>query len=251
MREYTVWGGIEMLEPDLNASQKNIIGAIDKLTENIALTALSVFPTFFYLVFQPRRLAPLLLHQEDDGRKGMLLGPGVFFVFAIIIIMVLAGFFVTPEILKVNGSFLGAGYAYRVTNAAAEGNIWQVISYIGPLYIFTIIVGVLGQIPKRWIGPNWTLHVSLRAAFYQMATSVFWIIGTSAVIDNIGLTYGIAVSQEIYSYNSIPIFGIPAWQYFCFMKEVGSLTPMRALIMAAVMIGLITGLNALIFIIVW
>lgn len=50
-----------MSGPDIDTNEKNAIGGIDRFVLNIALTALSVFPTLYSLVVTPWRLAPLLL----------------------------------------------------------------------------------------------------------------------------------------------------------------------------------------------
>jgi hypothetical protein len=240
-----------MIEPELDTNQKNIIGAIDKFAENIALAALSVFPTFYNLIVKPWHLAPLLINQEPDGRKGMLLGPGVFFIFAIALVMIGAGLFVTPEILKSNGGFLGPAYANRVSKAAADGEIWQVLSMMGPIYILAILFGTIARTFKHFIGPWWTLQTSIRAGFYVMGYSVVWIIASSMIIDPIGLIFGPDISRLLYMINNFPILLIPIWQLFWFVQENNDITKTRAAVIAVAMMALILsiimGLSEILF----
>lgn len=229
------------LEPEIGTDEKNIVGALDKFVENMALAILNAFSTFFILIATPWRVSHLLQEQQPGGRKGALLGAGVFFALSTVLVMVVAGLSATPEIVASNSGFIGPAYAQRVSQAVAEGEIWRVVSSIGPIYLSAIFFGLCSYLLKGMAGPKWTLNVSLRASFYQVASWVVWTIATSAVIDPIGLAYGGSVSRDLYTVNAVPVFALPIWQYFWFFKVVNSLSVIRALGSALLMTAIVFG----------
>lgn len=230
-----------MSGPDIDTNEKNAIGGIDRFVLNIALTALSVFPTLYALIATPWRLTPLLLTQEPDGRRGMLLGPGVFFVASITVTMLAAGLFATPETMANNVGLVGPAYSKSVSTAVAQGDAWRVAALIGPIYVLAVVIGALGRALGRLVGPSWTLQASLRASFYQMAASICWIIASSTIIDAIGLAGGQQLSQQLYIANAAPILALPVWQYFWFFRRAGDLSKMRATGLALLMLFMIAG----------
>ena len=229
------------LEPEIGTEQKNIVGALDKFVENMALAILNTFSTFFILIVTPWRVSLLLQKQRPDGREGVLLGAGVFFALSTVLVMVVAGLSVTPEIVATNSGVIGPAYAKRVAQAVSDGEIWRVVSAIGPIYLSAIFFGVCGYLLRRAAGPKWTLSVSLRASFYQVASWVVWTIATSAIIDPIGLAYGGEVASDLYTINALPVFVLPIWQYYWFFKTVNGLSVTRSLSLSLAMTAIIFG----------
>ena len=65
---------------EVDVEEKNLVGGLDRLIINVGVAIMAVIPTFFYSILLPKKLGPLLSGDtEPDGRRGMLLGPGVFF----------------------------------------------------------------------------------------------------------------------------------------------------------------------------
>lgn len=228
-----------MSGPDIDTNEKNAVGGLDKFVLNVALVALSVFPTLFVLIATPWRMAPLLLTQEPDGRRGMLLGPGVFFVASITVVMLAAGLFATPETIESNSGLIGPAYSKNVSTAVAAGDAWRVAALIGPIYALAVIFGAFASTFRRFIGPSWTIVASLRASFYQMAASISWILVSSTIIDATGVAIGSQLSQQLYAVNAAAILALPIWQYFWFFKRTGDLSATRALGLAVLMIVVI------------
>ncbi len=228
-----------MSGPDIDTDEKNAVGGIDRFVLNIALVALSVFPTLFAIIAMPWRIAPLLLKQEPDGRRGMLLGPGIFFVASITVTMLVSGLFATPETMASNTGLIGPAYSKSVSTAVTGGDAWRVAALIGPIYALAVVIGAFSSLLRRFLTPAWTLSVSLRASFYQMASSICWILLTSTVIDTIGLIGNQELSRQLYMLNAAPIVILPIWQYFWFFRRAGDVSPPRAAVIAVLILVMI------------
>ena len=229
-----------MSGPDIDTDEKNAIGGIDRFVLNIALAAISVAPTLFATIAAPWRLAPLLLKQQPDGRQGMLLGAGIFFLASITVTMLISGFFATPETMASNTGLIGPTYSKSVSTAVAGGDAWRVAALIGPIYALAVVIGAASRGLRPILSPAWTLQVSLRASFYQMASSISWILLTSTIIDTISLMGNQEVSRILYLMNAVPILVLPIWQYFWFFRKTGEVSAPRAAAVAFLILVLIS-----------
>jgi len=228
-----------MSGPSLDLEKPNALGGLDRLVTNFALALIAVVPTFLTCVVRPRRLTPLLKKDDPDGRDGMLLAPGAFFPLVLLVAFFVAALLATPETLRTNGSFIGPDLAVAVQSAAAEGDVWKVIGTILPLYIMAIFVGVLGAILKPWAGENWTLRVSLRAAFYVSGALVSWLLLTSAGLDLYRVSTGRQnVGGLIYGVFVIPTLLVIIRMYFSFFRDGGSVSKVKSGALSLAMIGL-------------
>ena len=68
-----------MSGPSLDLEKPNLIGGLDKLVTNFAISAIAVVPTFLTCIVKPWRLRALIDQDLPDGRRGLLLGPGAYF----------------------------------------------------------------------------------------------------------------------------------------------------------------------------
>ncbi len=205
----------------VEVDERNFVGGLDRLTLGIAGGILSVFPTIFELIVRPWKLVPLLKEPEPDGRKGALLSPGVFFVASITVFMLIASWLIPPEATKYNNSLIGPSLALDIASAMNEGDIGQVAARIAPIYGLAIAAGVAVMLVARLLLKGWDSYMALGAAFYQMATSISWIIATTALIELAGATVAREAASTLYLVNSIPIFLIPLWQYYAFFRAAG------------------------------
>lgn len=240
-----------MSGPNLDLEKPNMIGGLDRLVTNFAISAIAVVPTFFTCVAKPWRLTPLLDRDDPDGRSGMLLAPGAFFPLALMVSLIIAALLATPETINTNGSFIGPGLAVAVQSAAAAGDVWKIIATIMPIYGMAVFFGLLGTALRPWAGEDWTLRVSLRAALYIIGALTSWLILTTALIDLVQLSTGSYESVSLlYKIIITPTLGTIFWMYFCFFRNSGSVSKLRSGALSIAMAGLIVvvflGLNFLI-----
>ena len=232
-----------MSGPNLDLEKPNAIGGLDKLVTNFAISAIAVIPTFWTCIFMPWRLSKLLDRDDPEGRMGMLLAPGAFFPLSLMISFIAAAMLATPETLSSNGAFIGPGLAVSVQSAASDGDIWKIVATIMPIYGTAVLIGLLGMVLKPWAHQDWTLRVSLRAAFYVTAVLVSWMILTSAAIDLIRLSSGNnQIGSFLYSIIIIPTCGFIIWTYFWFFRNNGSVSWGRSSALGIAMFGLIAAL---------
>lgn len=245
-----------MSGPEIDLEKPNFLGGLDRLATNFALAMIAVVPTFLTAIVRPDRLRTLIDHDEPDGRKGVLLSPGAYFLLALLLSFIIAAMLSTPETLSYNGSYIGPDLAVAVQSAAAEGNIWKLIGTIMPIYGAAVVLGILGTMVApiiRWLSArqtDWSLRVSVRAAFYVMGTLVSWIMLTTAIIDLIRVQGGITNLTRVYSFVIIPALGSVIWMYVGFFRGSGSLSWKQsiglALAMVVLIILLMTSLDVLI-----
>lgn len=228
-----------MSGPDIDLEQSNAIGGLDRIVTNFALSVVAVIPTFGAALIQPWRLAPLLEKDEPDGREGLFLSPGAFLPLSLLVVLIFASLFIASDAAEFDRSFIGPGLAISVSAAATEGDIWKTVSLIMPIYAVTILLGLLAQLLRPWVGEWWTLRTSLRAAFYVTATITCWIIlastaigGLRSMIDNVELI------RTLYALNAIPVIAICVWVYFWMFRAGGQLTRLRSGILTVAMVNI-------------
>lgn len=239
-----------MSEPSLNLEKPNMIGGLDRLVTNFAISAIAVFPTFYTCIAKPWKLRPLLDKDDPDGRMGMLLAPGAFFPLVLMVSFVIAAVLATPETINTNGSYIGPDLAVTVQSAASEGDVWKIIATIMPIYGMTVFFGLLATILKPWAGPDWTLRVSLRAALYIIGVLTSWMILVTAIADLIQLSTGsYETGSLLYKVVIVPTVSAIFWMYFCFFRNGGSVSKRRSatlsLAIAGLIFAVIVGLNFL------
>jgi len=229
-----------MSEPSLNLDKPNLIGGLDRLVTNFAISAIAVFPTLFFCIVKPWKLRPLLDRDDPDGRMGMLLAPGAFFPLVLMVFFVIAAILATPETINTNGSYIGPDLAVAVQSAASEGDVWKIIATIMPIYGMTVFFGLLAMTLKPWAGQDWTLRVSLRASLYINGALTSWMILVTAIADLIQLSTGSYETASIlYKIVILPTLGAIFWMYFCFFRNGGSVSRRRSLALSLAIVGLI------------
>lgn len=236
----------------IEIEKNNALGGLDRFVTNIALAIVSVFPTFAIGIIQPWRLAPLLVNDEPEGRKGLLLSPGTFFVIALTVVLILVAAVSTEETLAYNGSLIGPDWAVSVASTAAEGNIWKTLSKITPVFLTAICLGVAGLSLRKWAGPWWTLRVSIRAAFYIVTILVCYLISVSAIFDPITVHLNKPeISKTVYKVLAPTLPLLIIWMYFWFFKSDPETSTKKAalltLAMFAILMGLLAGSSFLLF----
>jgi len=177
---------------EIDVEEKNLVGGLDRLIINVGVAIMALIPTFFYLVFSPKKLGPLLSGDaEPDGRRGMLLGPGVFFFLSIIFSILLLNL-MRPEasaesstvktdmassaIGQASFSFgMRSGQIQRgIYENIVDGNIWSAIVSAIPIYLFAVYLGILGGVIFNRVSNKWTYKDAMGAGLYVIATWIFF-----------------------------------------------------------------------------
>lgn len=240
-----------MSGPSLDLEKPNMIGGLDRLVTNFAISVIAVIPTFFMCIAKPWRLKPLLDGDDPDGRMGMLLAPGAFFPLALMLSFFIAALLATPETINTNSSYIGPDLAVTVQSAASTGDVWKIIATIMPIYGMAVFFGLLAMTLKPWIGQEWTLRVSIRAGLYIIGVLTSWIIFVTAAGDLMQLSTGsYKTASLLYKIVIVPTVGSVFWMYFGFFYNTESVSKLRSGALSVAMAGLVlavfAGLNFLI-----
>jgi len=226
--------------PDLDLEKPSAIGGLDKLVTNFAISTIAVIPTFWTCVVMPWRLIPLLEREDPDGRSGMLLSPGAYFPLSLMVSLIAAALLSTPDTLSNNGAYLGPGLAVAVQTAASEGDIWKIVATVMPIYGFAVLVGMVGALLKPWAHQGWTLKISLRIAFYVIATLVSWMLLLTAIFDLVRVATGsYEILSLLYSIFILPTLGAVIWMYFWFFYAGGAISRIRSGALSLAVIALV------------
>ena len=227
----------------MDLEKQNAIGTLDKLTTNIALSIIAVVPTFLTCIFMPWRLSTLLYGENPDGRMGMLLSPGAFFPLSLVGSFTAAAIFAIPEIINYNGAYIGPALAVSVQEAISQGNIWKTLATIMPIYGASIFLGVLGALLTPWAHPDWSLRVSLKAAFYVTGTMASWMMLSGTLIDLLRVSTGNSdIGSVIYPILWVFMIGLVVWMYSGFFRNGGALSWGKSIALGVAMFGFIFGI---------
>lgn len=252
---------MDQFEVDLE--EKNLVGGLDRLIINVGVAIMAVIPTFFYSILSPKKLGPLLSGDtEPDGRRGMLLGPGVFFFLTTILTMLILNLLrpeasaesSTVETDVASSAVREASYSFGaklgqiqrgIYENLVDGNIWSAIVFAVPIYLFAVYLGVIGGIIFNRVSDKWTYKDSMGAGLYVIASwilllivSIFILFGVIPAIDPLlqALIFFIVIL--------VSIMIIP-WQYYCFVEhktqaDDGQIIPRAMLMVIALIVGLIS-----------
>ena len=231
--------GKAMSEPNIDLDKPNAMGTLDRLTTNVAISIIAVVPTLLICIAMPWRLTGLLKRDDPEGRSGMLLSPGAFFPLCLLVSMITGALLTTPELASNNGSFLGPNLALSIQSSVSEGDIWGTIGIIMPIYAFTVLVGSVGLLLKPLAPRDWSLRVSLRAAFYVAGAFVAWVMLATSAID---IMRASSLSTQFVSLLPvllpIPTLWVVLWMYFWFFRHGGELSFARSALLSVAMLVL-------------
>jgi hypothetical protein len=236
-----------MSDPDIDLEDRNPLGGIDLLTTGVGMAVIAVFPTFLASIFTPWKLIPMLGEDVPEGREGMLLAPGAYFVLMLAATMIFVGLTATDDTVARDGSLIGPGLARSISDAATEGNVWKTLLRIAPIFVFALGLGTIGRLFTRWVGPWWTLRTSVRTSFYIVATFISFVILLGAVFEWVVATSNGAISiASLYTYSGVPILVLPFWIYTALLKFGGNISWLRSIIIAVMtLVILIASFSAL------
>ena len=236
-----------MSDPDIDLEDRNPLGGIDLLTTGVGMAVIAIIPTFLASIFTPWKLTSMLSENVPDGRKGLLLAPGVYFVLMLAATMIFVGLTATDDTVARDGSLIGPGLARSISDAASEGNVWKTLLRIAPIFLFALSLGVIGRLFTRWIGTWWTLRTSVRPSFYIIAPFVSFVVLLGAIFEQIvAASDNRILLSTLYGYSSTPIVLLPFWMYAAFLKFAGQMSWVRSVIISVLTFAiLITSFSSL------
>lgn len=235
------------LEVENEFENRNVIGGLDRLILNVGLAILAVVPTFIILIAMPWRAAPLLAGEHAEGRQGAILGPGVFFVAALLAGYSLTALINPPDPVAVTepaSEIAAAGEAIGETAATAEeqdrpgmnssirsrlmasiaeGNVWKIASLFFPMFVVACGIAALssgvGSLVLRV--KEWTLRAATGASLYYLTTLIVFVLMVSVIDDYVLPPFEERSTFQVAMLGlSVFVGGVALlpWQFFWFFK---------------------------------
>ncbi len=228
---------------DLKLQEKDVLGGIDRLLINVGMAIIAFIPTYFILIFRPSRMAYMLSGEEPDGRKGLILGPGIMFVFSVLFTIGLA--YILKDVAKVdvaptetvNNGPKGGG----IRTALSEGNFWRSIILTLPFYFVALLIGVIFQIVHLICGQKTNLTKAVGVGLYALSTFLPIIFLTVPTNNLVKKEYAAAYVGSMIVGLFVIIF---PWQFYSFSRvafknEKGGAIAVSALTCLLVLVTLV------------
>lgn len=204
---------------DLEVNEKDLFGGIDRLLVNFGMLLIAFFPTHLTLLFRPKKIAPLLVNNEPDGRKALLLGPGITLILTVLFLVSVV--YIANDVFKIGGAAVDPTEVENkrggIRDAIVQGNFWRTIILASPVFLIALLIGVIVQVSHVMCRLNVNLTQSVGIGFYILSTSVVFLIAMGITDDLIGgepsmfLIFGFVVSL---------FFIVVPWQIFNFSHHV-------------------------------
>jgi len=225
-----------MKKIDLESERKDVIGDLDRLLVSAGMALVSLFPTYFYLIFRPRVLCSMLLGAEVDGRERLKLGPGITFILTIGLLLFVS-YFLKDVADQTIDSDVAQSARKGLRSSISEGNIWRSVILSLPFYFAALVAGVIFHLIHRLLEKASNLAQSLGIGLYVLSTALF-------IIAIIGIPleeFGAENSQNLYVLLTMTliIFVIVPWQFFSFSRHAFGHSKGVAAVIASISIGLI------------
>ena len=214
------------LEPD----EKNFIGNLDRAVVNFGLVCFAIFPTLLFLVFQPKAMVPLLRGEKAEGRDGLKLGPGITFILAVLLLLIIGMVLRDPasaDLAADDG--VGAG---GIRAAIAEGNLWRSIILSLPLYFVALTLGLIVQASHLIIRQKTDLRQAFGIGLNGLSTLMTLIIPIGMASERYGIEGG--VGGTVIAIFFISVGSLVPWQIFNFSRH-SFRNPIWAAIVAAIL----------------
>ena len=204
-------------------SEKDFIGTLDRSIVGLGLSVMAFIPTLLFAIFRPDKLLPLINVHFPRGRDGLILGPGIFFVFS------------TALNSLILSRFIGDGSALQmsksVDNAVQGANLGNVLLAMLPVFIISIFVALFIWLVTRVRHKDWSLQQSVRTALY-LGGFIQWI---TFPFERIALAIGPVGSLERALAFSILFSAYLFFWFFMVFRKVPAPKPSDAVVTAALM----------------
>ncbi len=204
---------------DLEGNEKDLFGGIDRLLVNFGMLLIAFFPTHLTLLFRPKKIAPLLVNNEPDGRKALLLGPGITLILTVLFLVAVV--YMANDVFNIGADAVDPTEVESkrggIREAIVQGNFWRTIILASPIFLIALAIGVIVQLSHLICRLNVNLTQSVEIGFYMLSTSVLFLIGMGISDDLMGGEPSILV---ISGFVVSLFFVIVPWQIFNFSHHV-------------------------------
>ena len=219
---------------DIDIEEKNLIGNIDRAIVNFGLVCLAIVPTYLYLIFRPKALVPLIRGEEPDARSGLKLGPGITFVFSILLLLAFG--YVFRDIVAISTTEANSTGGSGIRSAVAEGNLWRSIILSLPLYFAALLLGVIMKLAHMIARKPANLAHTIGAGLYSLSTLFVLVIPVGMLSEY--LKHEGYRANFIFAIVVLAIFVILPWQIYSFSKHGFGTSTRSAIAIAALSVFL-------------
>ncbi|MEL6323560.1 MAG: hypothetical protein AAFQ84_04955 [Pseudomonadota bacterium] len=227
---------------ELDLRQRNIVGAIDRLTTNIALALIAIIPSLVIVVVMPWRLRDLIISDPPDGRDRLLLAPGVYFLLVVVISLLILAFVVpeaagdlAPDEEATATLGISSANTQQILAAWRAGDVNAMLISILPIFLFTAILSASTWWLKILVGDWWTMRATIRTGFYILGSVIC--IGAVIVIGVSRADFNVEQLVLITNLSNLSITVLVAWWYFWVFKDASSPWKPKRLAATALAIG--------------
>lgn len=240
--------------------------SIDRWMIGAGVALLAVPATFAILVARPSRLAPFLDGNGNEngipGRARHALGPGLFFILALLSTVAVAKLFMEPagtggadaaasESVVTDASALrDASYATgasaaRLVNGLIErldaGNLWSAVMIAIPVFVFALVLALINRMLVLGIAPRWSASHAVGSSLYMVGSLIVWLIiavMTNIVLSQLGFSFIGSLAAFLLVVTGLAWTGVQA---YAFWESHGALTGVRlGLAATAIPIAILT-----------
>ncbi|MEQ8435009.1 MAG: hypothetical protein RIA71_12280 [Oceanicaulis sp.] len=142
---------------------KRTLNVIDGALTQVSLALVCLAPTLGAVLFRPALLRPQIRDVQDQGRSGLLLAPGPFFVIGLFCGLVAVSLLSPAS----EGALITMGEDVR--RAAGEGQFWRAASIGLPIFLASLALGLAFYVSARlWRLAERSLQGCLRGAQYGL-----------------------------------------------------------------------------------
>ena len=230
-------GAIMAQNDNVDITEKNIIGAIDRFATNIALAGLAMIPSCLIVIFMPWRLTPMIASDQPEGRAGVLLAPGVFFPLIVISSLVLIASIVPELTLSAldaaansenvaressgvqGATYIGQDDIRQMAAAWRAGQINQVLLVFLPVFTVCVVTCAATSWIRVIVGSWWTVRTAVRCGFYIFGALIGIASAMGILVTQLEMSAELGVIVS--TITSIVMIVFVPWCYFAVLKSGG------------------------------
>lgn len=237
----------ELTDTQSESSQPSLLN-LDWLLISAGVGVLSLLPTFLILIIAPYKLAPQLAGKPPSGRR-LYLGPGQFFVLAVIVFVLIGGLLrrenessefdaAVRDTEQFNtGVSIGRGlrnFIEATGERLASGDLWSAALIALPIFAFAVVLGfvialLFGGLERFRLfrkvespSHSWDIRHSMGSALYIVGALTLWnalFLALALILPSTGVP--VVIGGLTFLTLFITAFVCAGWQAYAFAKGSG------------------------------